>query len=213
MSISQLMNFFRPAQFRRRKASPVIPEKDWPGITARLEKRVNLLEAEGRSLQEQCKDKERQTQEQRVAVAGLKQQLEQGDAWRIKEGAVAVKEKARERVLQEELHKTRDALNSELSGRIKREAELKDLRRVKEEIAGTGRGLASRVAELERQLESALKELNQLRAGNSQLRKKNEGAEWVAKADYKQLEGQLKNARREIEGLKTGSAVLPVDKP
>ncbi len=192
---------WRPVE-KKRSAAAVPPSKDWQGIADRLEGRVNRLEADAQDLQRQLRDKEKQAQEWKVSCAGMQQKLDQEKAWREKETAGSQKERQQERLLQEDLARTREALNHESTQRIRLEAELKEARRVKEELSLAGRTLSSRVLELERQLEAALKELKSLREENLKLRKKNEGTQWVAKADYIQLEAALKCVRQEVEELR-----------
>ena len=189
--------FFVP-EGRKVKVSPVLPVKDWQSLAERLEKRVFRLEADAQLLAGQYKEKDKLAQEHAAVLAGLKQQLDQHNSWRTQEDAGAAKEKIRERAVQEDLHQTRIALNSELTSRIRQDAELKDLRRIKEELSTEGRRLTSQVADLKRQFDIASKELNHLRGEHSLLKKKSEGTEWVSKADYKQLEVQLKKARQEV---------------
>ena len=186
---------------RQRVLAPV-PPKDWQAIAERFVRRVKTMEAEAQTFQAQLREKDRQAEQDAASLAGARKQLDQEKAWREKEEAAFQKEKKQERAVQEDLIKTRLALNSELTEKIKFEYELKELRRVKEDLSGTGRGLSTRVIDLERQLDSALKELKQLREDNAGLRKKKEDTEWVAKGDYRQLESALKRARFESEEFK-----------
>ena len=183
-----------PAKFK--KVPAAVETKDWQAIAVRLELRIKSLEEEARGLEAQVREKDKQVAAMLEVEAGLRQQIEQGKAWIEKETSDAGKIKVRERELRDELDTTRKSLNAEVSGRIKLETEVKALRQVKDGLSETGRGLVARVAELERRLGTALHELNHLRTENSQLRKKDEGTEWVSKADYKQLEAQLKKARQ-----------------
>ncbi|MBF0387111.1 MAG: hypothetical protein HQL20_04560 [Candidatus Omnitrophica bacterium] len=184
---------------KRLRAVPPPPPKEWQAIAERFEKRVKLMEAEAQTFQVQLREKDKQSAQVSASLAGMKKQLDQEKAWREKEEAEMQKEKRQERALQEDLLRTRQALNSESTEKIKLEHELKSLRQAREELSGTGRGLATRVLELERQQESSLKELRQLREENARLSKKKEDTEWVAKSDYKQLEAQAKRTRFEVE--------------
>ena len=112
------------------------------------------------------------------------------------------KEKKQERLLQEELEKTRADLNSESTQRIKQEYELKELRQAREELTAQVRKLSAQGMQLERSLADALKENKNFREENVELKKKKEGEAWVAKSDYKRLEGILKRARWEVEQFK-----------
>lgn len=187
---------------KQQRVPPSPPPKDWQGIAERFERRVKAMEADAQTFQSQLREKDRQAEALNVSLNSVKKQFDQEQAWRVKEEAELKKEKNQERVLQEDLLKTRLSLNSESTEKIKLEHELKDLRKVREELSGTGRGLAARVMELERQQESALKELRQLRDENAHLRQKREDTEWVAKGDYKQLESSLKRVRFEVEEFK-----------
>ena len=198
----QIPEAIQQSKKKRQRVPPAPPPKDWQGIAERFEKRVKIMEAEAQTFQGQLRDKDRRVEELNASVAGIKKQFDQEKSWREKEEAELQKEKKQERSLQEDLAKTREALNAESTERIKMEYELKDLRRLKEELSGTGRGLSSRVMDLERQLESVLKELKQLREENVVLKRKREDTEWVAKSDYRQVEGALKRARFEVEEFK-----------
>ncbi|MBF0595148.1 MAG: hypothetical protein HQL22_09285 [Candidatus Omnitrophica bacterium] len=187
---------------RQRAVPPPPPAKDWQGTAERMEKRLRIMETEAQAFQSLLKDKDKKVEEMNITLAAVRKQFDQEKAWREKEEAALQKEKKLERSLQEELNKTREALNHESTERIKQEHELKEIRQIKDEISGKERGLSSRVMDLERQLDSALKELKQLRQENAQLSKKKEDTEWVAKSDYKQLEAQARRTRFEAEEFK-----------
>ncbi len=183
----------------RQRTPPAPPPKDWQGSAERFEKRVKIMELEARTFQAQLREKDKQAEALAAALAGIRKQFDQEKVWREKEEAALEKEKSQERALREDLLRTREALNTESTEKIRMEHELKDIRRVKEELSGANRGLSTRLMELERQLEAAVKELRQLRDENAQLRRKKEDTEWVAKSDYKQQESALKRARFELE--------------
>ncbi|MEI6437482.1 MAG: hypothetical protein WCO69_01880 [Candidatus Omnitrophota bacterium] len=198
----QIPDVIEKAQKKNKRAPAALPPKDWQPIAERFEKRVKIMEEAAQSFEAQLRGKDKQAEQVNTTLALVRKQLEQEKAWREKEEAELQKEKKQERTLQEELLKTRQALNTESTEKIKLEHELTDIRREREQLSGTGRGLSSRVLELDRQLESALKELKQLREQNYELSRKREDTEWVAKSDYRQLESALKRARFEGEEFK-----------
>jgi chromosome segregation ATPase len=197
-----LDRFFKKAPAGRRHEVVCEPARDWQSAAQRLEKRVHALEAEGQELSRQSRDKDKQIQALAVSAQGLQRQVDQADAWRAREEADLRKDKERERVFQDDLKRTREALDAEMDARIKLDAEVKSLRAANKEAADNNRGLSARGLDLSRQLEAATAELKQLRADNAVLRKKNEGAQWVSKADHQQLEGLLKKTRRELDEVK-----------
>ena len=168
----------------------------------RLEKRVQALENSLRQAQKDIQEREKRVEELNSSLKNAKTQFDQEKIWREKEESAVEKEKKQERVLQEELTRARISLDQELTSRIKSEAELKELRRTREEQATEIRQLNARGMDLDRKLGEALKELKVFRDENAELKQKKEDDEWVAKGDYKRLEVVWKRARWEIEQFK-----------
>ena len=198
----QLPEVMEQSKKKHRRVAPSVPVKDWQGIAERFEKRVKTMEADTQVFQAQLRDREKYAAELGASMEGLQKQLEQERSWREKEEAVIKKEKKQEKVLKEELVKAREALNAHVADKIRIDAELKDLRRTREELSTAGRSASSRVLVLERQLEGALQELGQLRDENARLNRKKDDTEWVAKSDYRQIETLLKRSRIEVDELK-----------
>ncbi len=199
----QLPEVMEKARKKQRREPPPPPPKDWEGMAGRFEKRARSLEEQLQKGQNELKEKDKRSAETQAVIDGLKKQLDHEKVWREKEEASVRKDRDQERAVQADLLRTREALNAELTERIKMEYELKELRQVKEEVGGKARNLSSRVLELERQLESALKELKSLRDENGQLKKKKEAEQWVAIDDHRQLQGLFKRASVEVEQFKS----------
>jgi len=190
------------AQKKQRREPPPPPPKDWEGITGRLEKRVRTLEESVQSARNELKHKDKSILDGQSVIDALQKQLDHERVWREKEEASQRKGRTQDLAVQQDLQRTREALNAISTERIKMEYELKELRQVRDETGNKARALASRVLELERQQESALKELKELREENRQLSRKKEAEQWVAIDDHKQLQGLLKKVSFEVEQFK-----------
>ncbi|MBF0569955.1 MAG: hypothetical protein HQL18_04200 [Candidatus Omnitrophica bacterium] len=193
-----------PAEKKMKKKDGLPPEppKDWQAIAERVEKRLKAAEASLQSVQNEIKQRDKRIADLSAESAGIKKQFEHEKVWRLKEEAEVEKEKKQERLIQTELQKTREEVAREATNRIKQEAELKELRQVREEQTAQVRKLSSTNMDLDRKLNEAVKELKGLREENIVLKKKKEDEEWVAKTDYKKIEGFLKRARWEVEQFK-----------
>lgn len=191
------------AKKKKKKAEPAPePVKDWQAIAQRLEKRIQTLEGALQAAQNEVKARDKKMLQLEKVASDARRQSEQELLWRQKEEALIAKDKKQEKILQEELHKTRTELNAESTLRIKQDYELKELRQLREEQSAGIRKLSSQNIDLDRKLAAALAEGKDLRQENGELRKKKEDEEWVAKSDYKRLESILKRARWELEQFK-----------
>ncbi len=187
---------------KKKHEPPPEPPKDWQGIAERLEKRLHAMEQTLGGALNDVKGRDKKIEELNRSAGEFRKQLDQEKVWREKGEALVAKEKKQERLLQAELEKTRAELNQESTQRIKQEYELKELRLAREDLTAQVRKLSSQGMQLERSLAEALKENKNFREENFELKKKKEGEEWVAKSDYKRLEGVLKRARWEVEQFK-----------
>ncbi len=196
-------------QKKRKKKREPLPEppKDWQTIAQRQEKRLQAMEQTLSSGAEELKGRDKKIEELNRAVMELKKQLGQEQAWREKSEALAAKEKKREHLLQAELDQARTSLNEESTRRIKQDQELKEQRQILEELTVQVRALSANKLQLERTLAEATVENGKFRQENMELRKKKEGEQWIARSDYKHLEGLLKRARWEADQFKK---VVPV---
>ncbi len=200
--VLQMPEMVEQRKKKKRSEAPAEPPKDWEAIAARAEKRVQSLEQSLRAIQNEIKDRDKRAEELTSSFNGLKKQLDQEKTWREKEEAAVEKEKKQERILQEELVRTRTALDQESTSRIKLENEHKEFRKTREEQSTQIRQLNTKGMDLDRRLNEALKELAFLRDENVELKRKKEDDQWVAKSDYKRLEALLKRARWEAEQFK-----------
>ncbi|MBF0619589.1 MAG: hypothetical protein HQL19_05425 [Candidatus Omnitrophica bacterium] len=189
-------------QKKEKRVPPPPPPKDWEAIAGRADNRVQTLTVSLQAAQNALKDKDKELAEQKRIFEGLQKQFEQEKVWREKEEALLEKEKKQEKLTQEELNRTREALNIESSQRIRLEYELKEVSQAKDASSGEARKLNSLSLDLDRKVKALDEECRALKAENIQLKYKKEADQWVAKDDYVQLEGFLKRARWETEQFK-----------
>jgi hypothetical protein len=187
---------------KKKKEPPPEPPKDWEGIAGRLEKRLQGAESALKTAQGELQGRDKRIEELNASLKNLRVQFEQEKIWREKEESVVEKEKKQERLLQDELNRTRASLDQEQTARIKIESDYKEARRAREEQAAEIRQLNARNMDLDRRLSDALKELKQLRDENVELKREKNEDQWVAKSDFKRIEGFLKRARWEVEQFK-----------
>jgi len=190
---------------KRKKAKrvpPPEPPKDWEAIAERHEKRAQAIEARLRAAEAVVRDRDKEIVEHKAAIGGLERQFQQEQIWRKKEEDFVEKEKTREKLLEAELNKTRDSLNTEMTSRIKLEYEVKELRTVKESTSADARHLSSQNMEQERKIKTLTDENRELKRENAQLKVKKEANQWIAKDDYIRVEKLLKRARWEVDLFK-----------
>jgi hypothetical protein len=187
---------------KEKKLPPPEPPKDWQGIAERAEKRVHNLESKLQEHERAFRDKDKEINEKKAVIAGLEQQFQQEQTWRKKEEDSVEKEKKREQLLEDELAKTRDGLNAELTQRIKQEYELKELRLSKESLGADARHLTGQNMELERKVKALTEENRGIKSENAVLKVKKEADQWVAKDDYVYVDKMLKRARWEVDQFK-----------
>ncbi|MBF0121916.1 MAG: hypothetical protein HQL21_00740 [Candidatus Omnitrophica bacterium] len=187
---------------KKKNEPPPEPVKDWKTIAERVEKRLHATEQTLSGTLDELKGRDKKIAELNKSAGEMKKQFDQEKVWREKGEALVAKEKKQERLLQEELEKTRTDLNTESTQRIKQEYELKELRLAREELTSQVRKLSAQGMQLERAIIDALTENKKFKEENFELKKKKEGEEWIAKSDYRRLEGVLKRSRWEVEQFK-----------
>jgi hypothetical protein len=203
--VAYLINRMPDAPAKKKKEKrppPPEPVKDWQGITERLEKKAQAIEAKLKAAEAVIRDKDKEINEHKAAIGGLERQFQQEQLWRKKEEDAVEKEKKREKMLETELDKTRDTLNSESTQKIKLEYEVRELRTLKESITADVRRLTSQNMDLDRKLKAVTDEDRELKRENAQLKVKKEADQWIAKDDFIRVEKLLKRARWEVELFK-----------
>lgn len=212
--ISQSADASAPAPVKKSRKAVVSAPSAAPVVdVARFEKRIGALQARLESLQSDYRDREKELKEKDGVIAELRRQVEQEASWRKREEEGQGKEKKRERLLQQELEKARDALTGEAAGRIRLEHELRDLKQRMEGLSVDLRQQTTRGLDFERKLSAAEQELGNLRRRNAELARKKEAEQWVAKDEYLKVKDELKKLRSALPRPVKKASEPPADAP
>lgn len=181
---------------------PEETEKDWQGISLKLEKRIHDLRQEVA----EAKRKERKL-ERELLVQGEKyklaqEKLSQERTWQQKEQGDNERVLGEIQKAKDNLKTTEENLEQEHRQRLAYERELRDLKKELVESTSVKKDLEIQLAKAIARADVSRKEALEVRGENAKLNKKHEEATFVAKSDYVKLEQELKDARREIERLK-----------
>lgn len=197
--------FQMPAEKFRKRKRPVVPapvkDVDWQSVAARSEKNNATLANEIESLKKERKSFIEQLADNKKTINEQLEQLSREKAWREKETQMVEKVKNFDHELKDELRKAQNMLNEEHSIKLKVDIELQEAKiaisRLKEEV----RALTVKTLAMEKQADTANKELKELRYTNTELKKQKEDVQWIAKSDYDEVVMKLKKAESELARL------------
>jgi chromosome segregation ATPase len=189
---------------KRKKAPPPPPpvkEKDWEGIAKRWEKNNTLLLNDIESLKKERKSFFEKLEDSQKVIREQNEQLSREKAWREKETQVMNKVKNIDHELKDEIKKVEKTLDEEHSLRLRLERDLQEFKIKASKLSDSERALTTKLMATEKELESATKELRQLKQTNTELKKQKEDIQWVAKSDYDELAMKLKKVESELGRL------------
>ena len=176
--------------------------KDWKAIAERWEKNNNELLGDIEKLKMQQKDLAKQLESQKEQAKDMLDKLSQEKGWREKEQVNLDKARAHEKDLKEQIYRTEGDLEKEHSARIRLEQQLAEIKTKFDSLQDEKRTLSTKAMSLETTLEQANKELAFLRQQNTELSKRKEDVQWVAKTEFDELKKQLQQKEQEIAKLK-----------
>ncbi len=188
-------------------ADPIVDaSKDWKVIAERWEKQNNALLGDIEKLKMQQREWGKQFEAHKSREKELLDKLSQEKGWREKEQANFDKVKTHEKDLKEQIYRTEADLEKEHSGRIRLEQQLVEIKGKFDNLQEEKRDVSIKAMSLATTLEHANKELASLRQQNTELSRKKEDMQWVAKSEFEELKKQLQKKEQEIARLKDPSA-------
>ncbi|MEI7999381.1 MAG: hypothetical protein WCH62_07755 [Candidatus Omnitrophota bacterium] len=180
--------------------------KDWKVISERWERQNNGLLGDIEKLKMQQKEQDKNYEVQKEQVEDLLEKLSQEKGWREKEQANLDKVRAHEKELKEQIYQTEADLEKEHSTRIRQDQQLVEFKIKFDSLQEEKRTLSTKAMSLETTLEQANRELVMLRQQNTELSRKKEDIQWVAKTEFDELKKQLQQNQQEITRLKASGS-------
>ena len=199
--------FLVPAQSKREKkrkkqqeaATPL--EEELRAKIARLEKHIQSLREEIQSFQNAGKDQEKDLAVEKAKVKKLQEKLSQEREWHQKEQSAIDKKGSEFLQIKQELLKLQELFSGEHAANLRFEHEVKELKRNNDALNEQRRGMESENARLKARMESQRLENARLKQENTELQKKKEDVNWIAKSEYDRVAKLLKEKEKELERI------------
>ena len=193
----------KPASRRVRiPKGPQETQKDWEGVSLKLEKHIHDLRQEIAEAKRKERKLERDFLVQSEKYKLAQEKLSQERTWQKKEHGDTERLFGEMQKAKDNLKTTEENLEQEHRQRLAYERELRDLKKELVESTSVKKDLEIQLAKAIATADVYRKESLDLREQNAKLNKKHEEATFVAKSDYVKLEQELKEAQKEIAKFK-----------
>jgi len=184
---------------RKKKKSPQELEKDWKGVSLKLEKHIYTLREDILKLERDQKLKLREIAVEKIKNTKLQEKLAQQEEWIKKEQGSFGRKDDEIRKFKDGIAKAEKEAEEHYSKKLRIEAELKE---TKDELARMNKerkDLTGKIAGLEAVVETTRRELEKFKQENSDLKRESEQNTWVAKSEYERLEKKLLEMETELD--------------
>ena len=188
---------------RRKKQQEIATplEEELRAKVARLEKHIQSLRDEIQSLQNAGNDHEKNLAIEKAKVKKLQEKLSQEREWHQKE-QIAIEKKGGEFLqVKQELLKIQELYSNEHSANLRFAHEVQELKRDNDSLNGQRRGMENENAQLKARIENQRVENTRLKQENTELQKKKEDVNWIAKSEYDRVTRLLKEKEKELERI------------
>jgi len=193
---------------RRRKGR--LPEqlpkqKDWQEASLKLERHIYALRKEVDTLERKSRILEDKVSKEKAIGLHFKEKLAQEQGWHDKEQQ-GLEGKTKEiNQLKKDLQMAELNLGEEHSLRLRFEREFKETKRAFDTLNEQRRKLEAENLKINAYAETYMRELNELKRENRELKKKKDDINWVAKSEFSRLEKLLKETEKELERVRRNS--------
>ena len=168
---------------------------------ARLEKHIQSLHEEIQSFQNAAKDQEKNLIVEQAKVKKLQEKLSQEREWHQKEQSAIDKKGSEFLQLKQELLKLQELFSSEHAANLRFAHEVQELKRDNDSLNGQRRAMESEMAQVKARMENQRVENTRLKQENTELQKKKEDVNWIAKSEYDRVSRLLKEKEKELERI------------
>lgn len=164
----------------------------------KLEKQIDSLRGQMDTLSLEQKKNLKELEIEKIKNTKLEEKLLQEKEWFTREQAATEKRQAELRQFKENLTKAEGDFEKEYSLRLELERQLKGTKEDYAVLDKEKREAASGFKQLEAELSTAKKELDEQKKINAELVKKNEETAWVSKAEHEKLQQLLEQKEKDL---------------